>query len=311
MKERILNQRKISRIFQTGIFSINRSCKNLIKKYDLRYRTLTQKEKKIIKNESLLKIKKDKQKIARSYRTKIWYNGWQENYEEFKKTKNFNSIVPKYYTRKKFKIFRLGGKFINSNDPEFELKMLDIYRNWFLRTYFNKCSNIYEFGAGSGNNILSASKIFPQKKIYGLDFVKSSVNLINLISKYRKNIHGKFFDMSKPNNTFKIRKDSGFFSIGALEQLNNKIDPIINFFLKSKPIICVNIEPDLKYYLPNKYLEDKIAVKFQNKRGYTSNLFKTLFLLEKKNKIKIIKHFRAPFGSQFIEGYNFIAWKPK
>ena len=189
--------------------------------------------------------------------------------------------------------------------------MLDIYRNWFLKKYFNKCSNIYEFGAGSGNNILSASKIFPKKKIYGLDFVKSSVNLINLIGKNKKNISGKLFDMSKRNNMLKIRKNSGFFSIGALEQLNNKIDPIINFFLKSKPIVCVNIEPDLKYYSPNKYLEDRIAVKFQKKRGYTSNLFKTLFLLKRSNKIKIIKHFRAPFGSQFIEGYNFIAWRPK
>ena len=32
---------------------------------------------------------------------------------------------------------------------------------------------------------------------------------------------------------------------------------MLNFFLKSKPIICINIDPDLKYYLTNKYLEDK------------------------------------------------------
>ena len=34
------------------------------------------------------------------------------------------------------------------------------------------------------------------------------------------------------NNNFNIDNNSGFFSVGALEQLNNKIDNIINFFLK-------------------------------------------------------------------------------
>ena len=35
--------------------------------------------------------------------------------------------------------------------------------------------------------------------------------------------------MNKKNNNFNIDNNSGFFSVGALEQLN-KIDNIINFF---------------------------------------------------------------------------------
>ena len=103
MKGRILNERKISRIFQTDVNSIERSCKNQIKKYKLKYKILTFKEKEILKKESFLKIKNDKQKIAKPYRKKTWHKGWQENYEEFKKTKNFNSIIPNIIKKKNLK----------------------------------------------------------------------------------------------------------------------------------------------------------------------------------------------------------------
>ena len=232
MKQKTVSLNIISKIFHTKISNLDKNTKNLIKKYKLKYEQLIIKDRKILKKNSFLKIKNDKQKIARPYRKKIWYDGWQENYNEFKKTKNLKSIIPKYYTRKNINIFRLGGKFVRSYDSNFELKLLDIYRNWFLRSYFKKCSNIYEFGVGSGNNIISASKIFPKKNFYGLDFVKSSVNLINLIGKKQKNISGVLFDMNKPNYKLKISKNSGFFSIGALEQLNDELDNILNFFIK-------------------------------------------------------------------------------
>ena len=79
--------------------------------------------------------------------------------------------------------------------------------------------------------VFSASKPFPKKKIVGLDFVISAVQLINIAGKGR-NLKGFLFDMNKKNNNFNIDNNSGFFSVGALEQLNNKIDNIINFFLK-------------------------------------------------------------------------------
>ena len=38
--------------------------------------------------------------------------------------------------------------------------MLDIYRNWYFKKYFPKVDNIYEFGAGTGHNLVELSKIY-------------------------------------------------------------------------------------------------------------------------------------------------------
>jgi len=301
-----INNKIVSKLFYSTVKNIDENCGNLIKKYDLSFKEISLFEKVKLYHECLYYIKKDKQKIAANYRKKVWEDGWGENLKDFIKNRSKKNLIPKYYTRKNLGIFRLGGKLIKSDDKNFEVKILDIYRAWFLKNFFKDVDNIYEFGCGSGNNVFAASKIFPQKKITGLDFVKTSVKLINLAGQ-NKNVKGFLFDMTKKNSNFKILKNSGFFSVGALEQLNNNLDNILNFFLKKKPQICLNVEPDLFFYKSK--IEDKIAKKFQKKRGYTSDLIKKLKQLEKKNKIKIIKIFRAPFGSLYIEGYNFILWR--
>ncbi len=269
----------LSILFNSNLKNIDKFCGNISNKYNLNYLYLNHQEKKNLYKECLNYIEKDKQKIAAKYRKNVWQKGWSENLKDFKKKKLKRNLIPKYYTKKNFGIFRLGGKFIKSKNKNFEIKMLEIYRKWFLKNYFKDVDNIYEFGCGSGNNVFSASKLFPKKKIVGLDFVISAVQLINIAGKGR-NLKGFLFDMNKKNNNFNIDNNSGFFSVGALEQLNNKIDNIINFFLKKKPKICLNIEPDLYFYKDT--FEDKIAKKFQSKRGYTSNLIKHLRKLEKK-----------------------------
>ena len=61
-----------------------------------------------------------------------------------------------------------------------------------------KVKNIYEFGAGTGINLIELSKIFPKNKIYGSDFVKSAVDLLKLVSKNNDlNLNAFKFDMSK------------------------------------------------------------------------------------------------------------------
>ena len=301
-----IDTKLISKLFHSKVSDINKNCGNIIKKYNLKYIEINSNEKLEIYKECVYYINKDNQKIAAKYRKKVWERGWGENLKDFIKNKSIKNLIPKYYTKKNLGIFRLGGKLIKSSNKNFEVKILDIYRTWFFKKFFQKVDNIYEFGCGSGNNLFSASKIFTKKNIFGLDFVKTSVKLINLVGK-KKNLKGFLFDMNKKNINFKINNNSGFFSVGALEQLNNNIDNILNFFLIKKPIFCLNIEPDLYFYKSS--IADKIAKKFQSKRGYTSNLIKKLKKLEREKKIKIIKIFRAPFGSLYIEGYNFILWK--
>jgi tRNA G46 methylase TrmB len=95
-----------------------------------------------------------------------------------------------------------------------------------VRVHFGKGYPItlYEFGAGTGHNLLELSKIFPDKNIYGSDFVKTAVDLLKLIAKRNKiNLKAFQFDMSDPNKNIKILKNSGIYTSGALEQLSGNI----------------------------------------------------------------------------------------
>jgi hypothetical protein len=154
------------------------------------------------------------------------------------------------------------------------------------------------------------SEIFPEKKIYGSDFVKTAVDLLKLIAKRNKiNLKAFQFDMSKPNKKIQILKNSGVYTSGSLEQLSGNIYRFINYILSQKPNIIIHVEPAADFY--KKYeLVDYLGNFFQSKRKYTNNLLYYLKKLEKKKKIKIIKLCKSPFGSLMMEGYNLIVWKP-
>ena len=48
---------------------------------------------------------------------------------------------------------------------EFELNFVKVYHRWFLENYFHPFDNIYEFGCGTGFNLVVASEIFPNKNL--------------------------------------------------------------------------------------------------------------------------------------------------
>ena len=180
-----------------------------------------------------------------------------------------------------------------------------------MEKYFSNVENIYEFGCGTGFNLLRASEVFPEKNLYGSDFVQSSVDLVNEISKSKDlNLEGYLFDMLNPDYNYKILPNSGIFTFGALEQLASDLDPMLQYILKSKPSICLHTEPAVELYDTENCLEDYLAAKFQNQRGYSSGLINKLNKLSEDKKIELIQIKRLNFGSLFMEGYNLIVWRP-
>lgn len=304
----IVNSKLLSKLFLTNTKEIGIFCKkNIIKK--IRYKHLTKKERDFVVLKILKKILADGQIINSPMRKMIWHNGWKEALGSYIKTKNLKSLIPKFYTNRENKIFRLGGEYVKAKKPSFEIDMLNIYRHWYFKKYFDKVNNIYEFGAGTGHNLLELSKIFPKKKLYGSDFVKTSVDLLKLIAVKKKiNLEAYSFNMLNPDLNKKILKNSGVLTSGAIEQLGGNINRFINYIIDQKPEIIIHVEPT-SYFYNTKKLPDFLGNLFQMKRGYSSNLFGCLKKLEKKKKIKILKSFKSPFGSIMMEGYDFIAWK--
>ena len=289
--------------------TFSKSCRQIISDTNFQYHDING-----VKLENLLlrilkRIDEDVQVIGAEERQDVWEKGWQENLDDFIDSDfDEEKLVPRFIRPNN--PIRYNQNYILPEQQEFELNFVKVFRQWFLENYFANVENIYEYGCGTGFNLVAAGKLFPEKKLYGSDFVQSSVDLVNAIGK-AKNIplQGDLFDMIKPNYDYQISKNSGIFTFGSLEQLASKTDNFLDYMIKQKPDICVHSEPAIELYEPTN-LSDYLAIKFQSKRGYTEGLIPKLKKLEGEGKIELIKVKRLYFGSLFMEGYNIIVWRP-
>jgi len=288
--------------------SFSENCKALISSLDFRYQNIEGEQLESLILSILKRIDKDKQIIGAKDRTEVWSKGWQENLDQFlANTESSESLVPKFIRPNQ--AIRLNSKYILPVDSEFELNFVKVYRQWFLEKYFSDVDNIFEFGCGTGFNLIAASEIFPNKKLFGSDFVQPAVDLVNATAKkYNIELNGELFNMLEPRSDYKIPKCSGVMTFGSLEQLASDLEPMINFLLDSSPDIIVHTEPAIELYDDSK-LNDYLAIKFQGKRGYSEGLLPLLKRLEAQGKIELIKVKRLFFGSLYMEGYNTFVWK--
>jgi len=256
------------------------------------------------------RTKNDKQIIAGDGRTETWTNGWAENLEAFKSSGgNLKELTPRFV--------RAGQpigwqrKYVLPKSDNFELAYIEILRHFIIENYFAKVSSIYEFGAGTGFNLVHASRIKPEIELVGTDFVQPAVDLINEVGiRLGINLTSSIFDMMRPEDfELELPKNSGVWTFGSLEQLGGQIVPIINYLIRNRPKICVHIEPMSELY-DDVSLEDYLANWFQTKRGYTSGLIPLLKQYEDEGRITVNKIQRLGFGSLMMEGYNLVVWTP-
>ena len=275
-------------------------------KIELRHYVIDGKQRDKVILDVLNRIENDTQKIGSPERTEIWQKGWKENLDAFKADKSITSLRPQYYRR--MNIMRWKGEYIQPYSADFELAYFDVFQQW-LFSYFESFDHIYEFGCGSGINLCELATMYPQKSIYGSDFVPSSVELANELGKQHGNIVGFPFDMLKPDYSQEFPPNSAILTSGALEQLASKIEPFFDFLLAKKPGLCIFAEPIIEVY-DKDILLDALAIKFHRKRGYTEGILPWLYKKEQEGKVEIIKVQRQHIGSLFFEGWTIIIWKP-
>jgi len=284
-------------------------CKT-IEVLNFNYRKPTFEENENLILEALLKIESDTQVIGADERSEVWFNGWQENLQMYRDS-GFDdaSLTPKFV--RAGNPVRLNKKFVFPEDSNFELNFIEVYRQWFIETYLKDVNNVYEFGCGTGFNLLHVNRVFPDKNLFGSDFVQSSVDLVNELSKQKGiPLIGDLFDMLKPDFDYNLPSKSGVYTFGSLEQLASNLDPMFEFLLSKEIDVCIHTEPAIELYEDDSVV-DYLGKKFQGKRGYTSGLIAKLRELEADGKIEILQLKRLYFGSFFMEGYNLMVWKPK
>jgi hypothetical protein len=299
-----------ARSFGITVKDIPPDCKQWMAEKDFTYRLLEGEERDRVILNVLMTIEADTQIVGADSRREVWEKGWNENLQDFAKSGfDLGALVPRFI--RPGAIVRYNGDYIEPVSPAFELDYYSVFRQWLFRTYLSNVQIIYEFGCGSGFNLAALAQLYPNKILHGLDFVSSSVEIVNQLAQtYGWNMTGHLFDMRSPEENLEIIDDSAVVTIGTIEQLAGGFEPFLQFLLRRSPSLCIHVEPTIELYDENN-LVDYLAVKFHRKRGYTEGFLPRLRQLEGQGRIEIIKIKRLFFGSLLMEGYNVLIWRPR
>ena len=289
-------------------FDLPSSMAETIEKFDLRYNHLTDKQ----MNDYLISVVDiltgDIVKSG-AHRIDDWEKGWGENLEMYRQSRDINSLIPKYHCKNRY--VRWMGKIVNPITPAFDYKIHICFIDAIIHHYLgDEHKSVYEFGCGPGYHLLRLRESRPDLNITGLDWTKSSQELIGEISKsLLKPISAHNFDFFKPDYNIHLEKDSIAYTVAALEQTGSNYIKFIDYLLDKKPNLCINMEP-IAELLDESSLIDNLSVKYFKKRSYLHEYLKHLEWLESIGKIKIIDKRRIWSGSYFIEGHSLVVWKP-
>lgn len=253
-------------------------------------------------------IRDPKLRTAGIHRHQDWESGWTQNLNSLEDESLTTPLLPRYFGKSEYVRWR---KDFVKGKPGHDYRVLDILVHWMLEKYMKNLESIYEFGCGPGHHLKAARFINEHANITGLDWAKSSQLIISKISDKGiiKNISGKYFDFFNPDYSIDIPRDSGFYTVAALEQVGQNFEPFLDFVLAKKPLICAHIEPIEELLEPDNLI-DCLSMWYFQKRKYLSGFLTRLRSLEKEGRIQIHKEQRSYTGSLFIEGHSIVIWSP-
>jgi hypothetical protein len=296
-------------IFGVSIDEIPDRCKEVLKNSDFRYRIVTGAEREDIFLRVLKTIHSDSLKVSGPHRKQDWEKGWSENLENYRASNSdLTQLIPKFVKKKE--VIRFRGNYIMPEDPNFETNFVTFMRYFLFSKYFPGISSIYEFGCGTGLNLVAAAELFPDKELYGLDWSQASCDIVYELAKTQHlNLKSVLFDMFSPDDNIKLNSTSAVFTIGAMEQLGTNFKSFVDFILSRRPAVIINIETHYELH-DNNSLFDYVATLFLEKRNYLRGYIEYLRQLEQNGKIDILET-RKTIGPLYHEGYAYTVWKPK
>ena len=239
----------------------------------------------------------------------VWENGWSENLEAFVASGyDPDALLPRYvHTTRPL---RWQQQYIRAIEPNLEFRFVRILRAQVFGHFFASVDHVFEFGCGTGLNLLELASFFPTKSIVGLDWTLSSQNIIGLIHQHiSANIRGGSFNFFEPDAALTLPQNSGVLTMGALEQVGSEFGPFLAFLLRQKPRMVLHVEPLVEVY-DEAVLSDYLAAEYHRKRNYLNGYVSALQKLEQEGSIRILTLQRTGLGSLFNEGYSYIAWEP-
>jgi len=292
-------------LFEADIDDFSHRCRRLIEDMDFRYRPLAGGERDEVILDVLRKLQAEDLPVSGGRRRQDWENGWSENLRQFAASGfDLSHLVPAYM--RKHDVLRLNRTYIRPASRSFLDDFYTVYRRFFFEKYLSPYDHIYEFGCGTGYNLVIMAQLFGAKKIHGADWARSSVELVDMAAKtHGHDLTGHLFDMFNPDSTLEIAPNSAVITLSSLEQTGDGYEPFLQYLLEKKPAVCINFEPLLELYDPDNLL-DYLAIQYHTKRGYLRGYLRRLRQLESDKRIRILKTQRIYFGSRYHEAYSIV-----
>ncbi len=287
---------------------LGRRAREAVERADLRYFPLTAAE----QAEGLRRIRASLEgpvEVAGPHRLDRWEAGWAENLQALDAQGQPEAIVPRYFG--KFDLVRWRQALIRPASPRFEYEMLGVIQAWLFERYVTSVPAIYEFGCGTGHNLVRAGTFNPVAELCGLDWAESSQAVIRAYAERfaMPRLKARRFDYFAPDPTLALRPGAAVFTVASLEQVGDRHAPFIDWLLEQRPACCIHIEPIWETLDPNHPL-DALSVAYMKKRNYLSGFLDRLGRLEIEGALTIDRSQRSYVGSMLIDGYSVVVWSP-
>ncbi|CAB4335710.1 unannotated protein [freshwater metagenome] len=296
---------ELESLWKTEFFT---ATKERARNFDFRYEFLSERDQAEILSKTLAVLSSDLTESG-SHRVASWEQGWGENLLEFSKSGALGNLIPKYFG--KYQISRYRQQWIRPHDPMLEYNLLCLLTDWLACKYFASVGSIFEFGAGTGHNLLRLRQIFPEANLMGLDWATSSQKCITKLAFDTNDdkLLGRKFNFFEPDYNLDLGRGDGVVTIAALEQVGDSYQFFLDFLMLKNVKIVLHIEPIIEV-LESDNLLDNLSIQYMEKRRYLNGMLKYLQELESAGLIEIFQVQRSWVGSLFLDGYTIIAWRP-
>jgi Trans-aconitate methyltransferase len=305
----ILKIEDFAKLFGTSPAEVRTYCSEQLANLDLRYRILEGAERDQVLLKVLCRIDDPETPESGTDRLPDWERGWGENLDEFVQSGyDVEKLVPKYF--KKNVPARFMGEYILPVDPQFVLVCTRMFRSWIFGRYLSPHDTVYEFGCGPATHLAYLAQTYPGKKLIGLDWAHPSQEIISLLAQHRGwDIEGRHFDFFDPDPTLKLEPGSAVYTFGALEQIGERHGEFLDFLLREKPAICVNVECLSEYYDESR-LSDYLALRYHRRKKYLDGYLTRLRELAAQGRIEILASHHQPFGNMYDDSNSYVVWRP-
>ena len=237
-----------------------------------------------------------------------WQDDWFSVLQNLRTNNdNVKSIIrPKWFRKNAF--VNIQNCLSLTETPYVDWEYQLITRQMLFYTHLKDMDNICEFGSGSGTNFYLINQILQDKNFILSDISVTSLKIIQELKRKlnRNNLTYSNIDIEQDID-LKLPDNTAVITTSVLEQIGDNYNNFINFILKEKPQIVINVEPIVEL-LDSKSGFDNVMNLYCEKRKYLTGYLTELEKLEKQKKIKIIMKKRTMVSGTFIEN-SVLIWK--